>query len=234
MHRVLQPSGVTSRLDRAPTLTPFVGREQELGLLLDRFEQAQESQGQAVLIAGEAGIGKSRLVHRLRERLRETPHSWLECRSSPYTQNSALLSRDRAARAGPRLPTSSTDRRRSSSGWSAGSPSRGSSLAEAVPLFASLLSLRLPERYAPLEISPQLQRQKTLEALLAWVLALGEKQPVVLLVEDLHWIDPSTLEWLGLLIEQCPTANVLLLLTHRPEFEPPWPGRTAPACRSRR
>ena len=96
---------------------------------------------------------------------------------------------------------------------------------EAVPLFASLLSLRLSERYAPLEISPQLQRQKTLEALLAWVLALGEKQPLVLVVEDLHWIDPSTLEWLGLAIEQCPTANVLLLMTHRPDFEPPWPAR---------
>ena len=96
---------------------------------------------------------------------------------------------------------------------------------ETVPLFASLLSLRLSEHYAPLEISPQLQRQKTLEALLAWVLALGEKQPLVLVVEDLHWIDPSTLEWLGLLIEQCPTASVLLLLTHRPDFEPPWPAR---------
>jgi tetratricopeptide (TPR) repeat protein len=96
---------------------------------------------------------------------------------------------------------------------------------EAVPLFASLLSLRLPERYAPLEISPQLQRQRTLEALLGWLLALAEKQPLVLLVEDLHWIDPSSLEWLGLLIEQCPTASVLLLLTHRPDFEPPWPGR---------
>ena len=94
-----------------------------------------------------------------------------------------------------------------------------------MPLLASLLSLRLPERYAPLEISPQLQRQKTLEALLAWVLALGEKQPVVLLVEDLHWADPSTLEWLGLLIEQCATAGVLLLLTFRPDFEPPWPAR---------
>ena len=97
--------------------------------------------------------------------------------------------------------------------------------AEAVPLLASLLSLRLPDRYPPLEISPELQRQKTLETLLAWVLALGEKQPVVLLVEDLHWADPSTLEWLGLLIEQCATAEVLLLLTYRPDFEPPWPAR---------
>ena len=94
-----------------------------------------------------------------------------------------------------------------------------------MPLIANLLSLRLPERYSRLEISPQLQRQKTLAALLAWLLALGEKQPLVLLAEDLHWTDPSTLQWLGLVIEQCPTANVLLLCTFRPEFEPPWPVR---------
>jgi class 3 adenylate cyclase len=225
VHRVLQPSGVTSRLDRAPTLTPFVGREQELGLLLDRFEQAQEQHGQAVLIAGEAGIGKSRLVHQLRERLRETPHSWLECRTSPYTQNSALYplielveqAHDFGDEHSPEEKLGRLER---------GLAHVGLEPAEAVPLLASLLSLRLPERYAPLEISPQLQRQKTLETLLAWVLALGEKQPVVLLVEDLHWIDPSTLEWLGLLIEQCPTVGVLLLLTHRPDFEPPWPSRT--------
>jgi TOMM system kinase/cyclase fusion protein len=220
VHRIVQPSGGTP-IDPS-TLTPFVGREQELGLLLDRFDQVQEGEGQAVWIAGEAGIGKSRLVHRLRERLRETPHTWLECRSSPYTQNSALypvielveraLGFDEETSAEEKL----------------GRLERGLALvglepAETVPLFASLLSLRLPERYAPLEISPQLQRQRTLETLLAWVLASGEKQPLVLLVEDLHWIDPTTLEWLGLLIEQCPTAGVLLLLTFRPEFEPPWP-----------
>ncbi len=220
----MQPSGVSSRLDRAPTLTPFVGREQELGLLLDRFEQAQEKRGQAVLIAGEAGIGKSRLVHRLRERLRETPHSWLECRCSPYTENSALYPVIELVEQGLRFeeeqsPEAKLER------LEHGLALAGLESAEAVPLLASLLSLRLPERYAPLEISTQLQRQKTLEALLSWVLALGEKQPLVLVVEDLHWADPSTLEWLGLLIEQCPTANVLLLLTHRPDFEPPWSGR---------
>jgi TOMM system kinase/cyclase fusion protein len=224
-YRVLQSSGVTSRLDRAPTLTPFVGREQELGLLLDRFEQAQEGRGQAVLIGGEAGIGKSRLVRELRERLRESPHSWLECRCSPYTQNSALYPVIEMLDGGALgyqqedAPEAKLER------LERGLAHVGLEPTWAVPLFASLLSLRLPERYAPLEVSPQLQRQKTLEALLAWLLALGEKQPLVLLVEDLHWIDPSTLEWLGLLIEQCPTAGVLLLLTHRSEFEPPWPPR---------
>jgi predicted ATPase len=226
VYRVIQPSGVVSRLDRAPRLTPFVGREQELGLLVDRFEQAQERRGQAVGIAGEAGIGKSRLVHRLRERLREaqTPHSWLECRCSPYTQNSALypvieLVEQALGFEDELSPEQKLERLERNLALAGLEP------AEAVPLLASLLLLRLPERYAPLEISPQLQRQKTLEVLLAWVLALGEKQPVVLLVEDLHWADPSTLEWLGLVIEQCATAGVLLVLTFRPDFEPPWPAR---------
>jgi tetratricopeptide (TPR) repeat protein len=175
-----------------------------------------------VLIAGEAGIGKSRLVHQLRERLRETPHTWLECRSSPYTEKSAFYpviellegALDFGDEHSPEEKLGKLER---------GLAHAGVEPTEAVSLFASLLSLRLPERYAPLEISPQLQRQKTLAALLTWLLALGEKQPLVLVAEDLHWTDPSTLEWLGLLIEQCPTASVLLLLTFRPDFEPPWP-----------
>jgi len=224
VHQVLQPSGFRSRLDRATGLSPFVGRAQELGLLLDRFEQAQEGQGQAVLVAGEAGIGKSRLLHELREKLRDTPHSWLECHTSPYTQSSALYPLTEMVEEAldfRKVDTAEEKLQRLERGLA----HVGLDSDEAVPLFASLLSLRLPERYALLEISPQLQRQKTLESLLAWVLALGEKQPVVLLVEDLHWIDPSSLEWLGLLIEQCPTAKVQLLMTHRPDFEPPWPGR---------
>ncbi len=225
-YRVLQPSGVASRLDRAPRLTPFVGREQELALLLARFEQVQERRGQAVLISGEAGIGKSRLVHRLRERLREaqTPHSWLECRSSPYSQNSPLYPVIELVEQALRFEVEMTAEQKLER-LEGGLALVGLEATEAVPLLASLLSLRLPERYAPLVMSPQLQRQKTLEALLAWTLALGEKQPLVLLVEDLHWADPSTLEWLGLLIEQCATAGVLLLLTFRPDFEPPWPAR---------
>ena len=224
VHQILHQSGIRSRLERSTGLSPFVGREQELGLLLDRFEQAQEGRGQAVLVAGEAGIGKSRLLHQLRGRLCESPHTWLECRTSPYTQSSAL--NPIIAMVEEALDFREEDTSQEKLGrLERGLAHVGIELDEAVPLFASLLSLRLCERYATLEISPQLQRQKTLETLLAWVLALDEKQPLVLLVEDLHWIDPSTLEWLGLLIEQCPTANLLLLMTHRPDFEPPWPAR---------
>jgi tetratricopeptide (TPR) repeat protein len=224
VYRVLQPSGVTSRLDRARALTPFVGREQELGLLLERFEQVQEGRGQAVLIAGEAGIGKSRLAQRVREKLSGTPHSWLECQTTPYTQGSALHPVvGLLEQALGFQPEDSAEEKLAR--LERGLIHVGFELAESVPLLASLLSLRLPEGYTPLEISPQRQRQKTLAALLEWLLALGEKQPLVLLVEDLHWVDPSTQEWLGLVIEQCPTASVLLLLTFRPQFQPPWPSR---------
>jgi class 3 adenylate cyclase/tetratricopeptide (TPR) repeat protein len=224
VHKVLQSSGITSRLARASTLTPFVGREQELGLLHDRFEQAQEGQGQAVLVGGEAGIGKSRLLHQLREQLRDAPHSWIQCHTSPYRQNSALYPLIEMLEGVLDFGDEDTSEQKLER-LERGLAHAALELATAVPLFASLLSLRLSDRYAPLEIMPQLQRQRTFEMLLAWMLALAEKQPLVLLVEDLHWIDPSTLEWLGLVIGECPTANVLLLMTHRPNFEPPWAGR---------
>jgi predicted ATPase len=100
------------------------------------------------------------------------------------------------------------------------------SASEVVPLIAALLSLPLPDRYPPLRQSPELQRKQTMEALVAWTLALAEQQPLVMLYEDLHWCDPSTVEILGLLLGQSPTAKVLTLLTFRPSFEPPWPARS--------
>ena len=212
MHRVLQPSGVTSRLDRAPALTPFVGPRAGAGAPARSLRAGAGEPGPGGADRGRggdrevaAGAPASGAAARDAAQLARVPHS-------PYTQQGSASIR--WSRCSSRCSTSGDDQtasRRSSSGWSGGSRTSGLEPAEALPLFASLLSLRLPERYAPLEISPQLQRQKTLETLLAWVLALGEKQPVVLVVEDLHWIDPSTLEWLGLLIEQCPTASVLLL-----------------------
>jgi predicted ATPase len=96
------------------------------------------------------------------------------------------------------------------------------SLPEVVPLFAALLSLPLPARYPPLTLTPQRQKQKTLEALLAWLLTEATRQPMLFMVEDLHWIDPSTLEFLTLFLDRGPTARILTLLTCRPEFLPPW------------
>src|SRR5207247_1361441 len=99
-------------------------------------------------------------------------------------------------------------------------------LAEVIPLFAALLSVPLPERYPPLTLTPQRQKQKTLEALLTWLLKEAERQAVRLDIEDLHWADPSTLEFLSLILDQVPTARLLVVLTFRPEFMPPWPVRS--------
>ena len=99
-------------------------------------------------------------------------------------------------------------------------------LEEVVPLFAALLSVPLPERYPPLNLTPQRQRQKTQEALVAWLLEEAERQPVLAVWEDLHWADPSTLECLSLVLDQAPTARMLTLLTCRPEFRPPWAPRS--------
>jgi class 3 adenylate cyclase/tetratricopeptide (TPR) repeat protein len=223
-YAVLQATGVRSRLAVARTLTPLIGRGQELGLLIERWEQAQESDGQAVLISGEAGLGKSRLLRAFRERLAGTSHTWLECHCTPYTDGSAFypwiellnqrLGFDQGDDPDMRL-------RRLETGIANAKLSQS-----AVPLIAALLSVPLPDRYPPQRRSPELQRKLTMEALVAWTLALAEQQPLVMLFEDLHWCDPSTVELLGLLLTQSPTAKLLTLLSFRPSFAPPWPMRS--------
>jgi class 3 adenylate cyclase/predicted ATPase len=223
---VLRATGVRSRLDVDPrTLTPLIGRDQELGLLTERWEQAQERAGQAVLIAGEAGLGKSRLLQAFRERLTGTPHTWLECRCTPYTQGSAFHPLIELLEQGLGLKQDDdpeTKLRR----LEGGIERANLSVANVVPLIAALLLLPLPERYPPLRQSPELQRKQTMEALVTWTLTLAEQQPLVMLFEDLHWCDPSTVELLGLVLEQSPTAQVLTVLTFRPSFEAPWPARS--------
>ena len=227
VHRVVRATGVRSRLELAGAtgLTPLVGREKEVALLLDRWEQVSEGHGQVVLLSGDPGIGKSRLVQILHERLAEEPHTWLEARASAYHENSALYPVIELLEQALLLADEDSAKEKIAK-LEAALERAGFSAPEVLPLFAALLSVPLPERDPPLQLSPQAQRQRTLESLVAWLFSLTGTQPLVLVVEDLHWIDPSTLELLGMLVEQVPAVPVLLLLTFRPDFEPPWASRS--------
>jgi class 3 adenylate cyclase/predicted ATPase len=223
VYRVLGESDFQSRLDVASPvgLTLLVAREQEVAVLLERWEQAKDGRGQVVILSGEPGIGKSRLIQVARERVAAEPHIRLEGRCSPYYQNSALYpliellprvlhwsGEDSSEEKLEKLEETLTQCRLA--------------LPDVVPLFAPLLSLPLPERYPPLTLSPERLKQKTLEAILALLLARAAQRPMLLIVEDLHWIDPSSLEFLGSLLDQAATATILTLWAARPEFRPPW------------
>lgn len=223
--RVLGESQAESRFEalRAGRLTGMVGREHEIGLLVDRWERANDGEGQVVLLSGEPGIGKSRIVRALRERLADLAHIPLSHYCSPYHSNSSLY------------PVIGLFERAAGFTQDDGAKLRldkleallargGAKLAEAVPLVAALLEIETSERYPPLSLAPQRQKQRTLEILVDQVEALAAEQPVLAIYEDVHWIDPTTLEALGLLIERVQRLPVLVLVTFRPEFSPPWTG----------
>jgi len=229
VYRVLSESMARSRLDVVGStgLTPLVGREPEVALLLERWAQVKDGMGQVVLLSGEAGIGKSRLVQVLTEHVASEPQAWLmPCQCSPYYQHTALYPVvELLERVALRCEREESPQQKLSKleGFLA---QYGLPLAEAVPLLAALLSLPLPVDYAPLTMSPEQQKQKTLHSLLTILLRIAAQQPVLFVMEDLHWVDPSTLEFLSLLVDQGPTARILALLTFRPDFSQPWTGRS--------
>jgi predicted ATPase len=200
-----------------------VGREEEVDLLLRRWSKAKGGEGQVVLLSGEAGIGKSRLTAALLERLANEPHTRLRYFCSPQHTDSALYpiisQMERAAGFGHNDTTQTKldklDRLLALS----------LTPREDAALLAEMLSLPNDGRYLTLELAPQQRRQKTLEALTAQMEALSRSNPVLMIFEDAHWIDPTSLEALGRTVERLRTLGVLLIVTYRPEFEPPWIGR---------
>jgi class 3 adenylate cyclase/predicted ATPase len=223
----LRASLVESRFEamHSSGLTALVGREEETELLLRRWSRAKAGEGQVVLLSGEAGIGKSRLTAALLERLAAEPHTRLRYFCSPQHTDSALYpiisQMERAAGfAHDDTAKAKLDKLDAVLAQSFTPPQDGALIAE-------MLSLRNDGRYPTLELAPQQRRQKTLEALTAQLAALSPSKPVLMIFEDAHWIDPTSLEVLGRAVDRIRTLGVLLLVTYRPEFEPPWIGRTA-------
>jgi class 3 adenylate cyclase/tetratricopeptide (TPR) repeat protein len=204
-------------------LMPFVGREEQTQLLVNRLNRARDASGQLVLLRGEAGIGKSRLVAEFKALVQDEPHQWIECGGAALFGNTPFHA--------------VAEMLQEALGWSDEDPAQrvqileesleqsGLRLTEAVPLIAEMLNLPIPPRYPPLMFAPDQRRKRLFAAVLGWIFAAARDQPLVLVIEDLHWLDPSTLELIQMLAEQCATARLLLVCTARPEFEPPWAWR---------
>ena len=221
----LRPASVESRFEalHASGLTELVGREEELELLLRRWSKAKTGEGQVVLLSGEAGIGKSRLTAALLERLAGEPHTRLRYFCSPQHTDSALypiISQMERAAGFAHDDTAQAKLDKLDAVLAQTSTSK-----QDAALFAEMLSLPNDGRYPALDLEPQQRRQKTLEALTAQVEALSRQNPVLMIFEDAHWTDPTSLETFGRIVDRVRSLPVLLIVTFRPEFEPPWIGR---------
>jgi TolB-like protein/predicted ATPase len=224
--QVLRPSVVASRFEalRGLALTPLVGREEEIDLLLRRWSRAKTGDGQVVLVSGEPGLGKSRITAALEERLHAEPHLRLRYFCSPYHQDSALYpfidQLGRAAEfAREDMPAAKLEKLEALL-------ARAAPPDEDIAFLADLLSLPASERHPLPQFSPQRKKERTLEALIRQLEGLARRQPLVMVFEDAHWIDPTSRELLDLTVERARTLPVLLIITFRLEFQPPWAGQT--------
>ena len=223
--RVIGPSAAQSRFEAATRggVTPLVGREQEIGLLLDRWDLAGAGGGQAVLIVGEPGIGKSRTMRALRERLDEAGMQAVQFQCSPYHVNSALYPViDHFERAlGFDREDDTSERIRKLDAAVSGRWGRSSRDCH---LVARMLGLDAGAHYGPLDLTPQRQKEDTLRLLVDTLAGIARERPTLMLFEDAHWADPTTLELLDLLLRRTAALPLLSLVSFRPEFTPAWTG----------
>lgn len=225
LHRILRPSGVRRRLDLVPAtqLTPFVGRQAEIARLDRLWQKVKSEVGGAIQVCGEPGIGKSRLLKEFQERLEVDPHTWLEATCSSYHQSSAFYPIiELVEKTMGFTQDDLTDSRIEK--LERGLEASRMTAPEDMALFCELLSLPLPEGHAPPSPSAEVRRRKTLDALVRWILRQTEEAPVALVVEDLHWVDPSTEELLGLILMKIMGFRLFIFLTFRPGFDSPWEG----------
>ena len=218
LYRLVRASGGGRRAG-ARQLTPLVGRDEEMAMLVRRWERARAGDGQLVLIVGEPGLGKSRLIEEFHARLSDTPHTWVEWSCSQLLQNTPLhpiAEWGRQRFGGTDLPA---ERRLAELEGSLSQVKLNP--AENVPLLAPLLDIPLPPDRAPV-LAPEELRRRQLASLTNWVLAGAKVQPVVLAFEDLHWADPTTLDVLRGIAERGALAPLLVVATTRPEFRAPW------------
>ena len=206
---------------RSKKLTRFVGRQNELRQLYGLWKRAKGGKGQIVLLCGEAGIGKSRISETLLDRIANDAHVTIRLQCSPYHTNSPffpIITQHEHAAHFQQLDTPEVKFDKLEALLS----QIGPEIIADAPLYAALLSIPTDGRYPALELTSRRQKDLTIEALIRQVLTLARTKPVLFVIEDAHWIDPSTLEGANRLIEAAKTAPVLLLVTYRPEFFPPW------------
>jgi predicted ATPase/class 3 adenylate cyclase len=223
--QVTRVSAVDSRFEALrATNTPLIGREEETDLLTRRWEQARRGEGCVVLISGEPGIGKSRIAETILERLSNVSHHRLRYFCSPHHQDNALFPSIVQLERAARFRRDDTNEQRLDK-LEAVLAEGGHDLRAAVPLLAALLAISTGDRYPPLDLTPRQRKERTLHIQLAHVEGLARRQPVLMVFEDMQWSDPTTRELLDRLIDQVPKLRVLVIITLRSEFSPPWIGR---------
>jgi class 3 adenylate cyclase/tetratricopeptide (TPR) repeat protein len=221
--QVVGTSGVESRFEamHKTKLPPLIGREEEIDLLLRRWRHATQEEGRVVMLTGEPGIGKSHIARAFDERLQSESHITLRYFCSAHHTNSALFpfisQLERAA--GFKRSDSPTEKLSKLDALI----EQSTADPEHVVVLANLLSLPADDHYRLQDLAPQKRKEKTLAALLAQLDGLAEQQPVLIIFEDVQWIDPTSLELLATIVEHVPELRALLLVTARPEFTPPWP-----------
>jgi hypothetical protein len=218
LFRIVRASGAGRRAGQRH-LTPLVGREEEIAMLIRRWERARQSDGQLILIVGEPGLGKSRLVEEFHTKLRDTPHTWTEWSCSQLLQNTPLHPLADWGRVRFASADASPEQRLTDLEGSLAQVKLDP--AENAVLLAPLLDIPLPPERV-LTVAPEALRRRQLVAFTSWVIASAKVQPLVLSVEDLHWADPTTLDLLRGIAERGALAPLFVLITARPEFRPPW------------